>query len=164
MNLLTKIIFLILAGVILVLGFVLGTFILTFIFVFLLLMSVLFVIMWLFNNIVTLFKTGTAKLIFKSIFSILITYGLISILWAFTSKYFLSLERYTAIITLWIIATVIFSTLWYLLHIKKQAKKHKYLWDDYKNGNNALHFWDVMVMLIMPSLIIYVFNAIHLLI
>lgn len=164
MNLLTKIIFLILAGIILVLGFVLGTFILTFIFIILLLMSVLFIIMWLFNNVVTLFKTGTAKLIFKAIFSVLVTYGLISILWFFTSKHFLALEKYTAIITLWVITALIFSSLWYLLHLKKQSRKHVYLWDEYKKNPDALNTWDALVMLIMPSLIIYIFNAIHLII
>ncbi|HOW29754.1 MAG TPA: hypothetical protein PK685_03760 [archaeon] len=164
MNLLTKIIFLILAGIILVLGFVLGTFILTFIFIVLLLMTVLFIIMWLFNNIVTLFKTGTAKLIFKAIFSVLVTYGLITILWIFSSKYFLALEKYTAIITLWVISALIFSLLWYLLHLKKQTKAHTYLWDEYKKNPDALNTWDVLVMLVMPSLIIFIFNAVHLII
>ena len=147
-----------------ILGFVLGTFILTFIFLVLLLMSVLFIIMWLFNNIVTLFKTGTAKLIFKSIFSVVVTYGLISILWVFTSKYFLRLEEYTAVITLWVISAIIFGVLWYLLHIKKQSKKHKYLWDDYRDNTNALNTWDAIIMVVMPAIIIYVFNAIHLII
>lgn len=164
MNILTKIIFLILAGIIIVLGFVLGTFILTFIFIVLVFMSILFIIMWLFNNIVTLFKTGTAKLIFKSIFSVLITSGLLSLLWLFTSKYFMQLEKYTALTLLWVIATLIFSSLWYLLHLKKQTKKHVYLWDEYKRNPEALTVWDTIVMLIMPSLIIYVFNAIHLIV
>jgi len=76
----------------------------------------------------------------------------------------MQLEKYTALTLLWVIATLIFSSLWYLLHLKKQTKKHVYLWDEYKKNPDALNTWDVLVMLIMPSLIIYVFNAIHLIV
>lgn len=164
MNFITKIIFFILAGIIIVLGFVLGTFVLTFIFLLLVLMTILFIVMWLFNNIVSLFKTPTAKLVFKTIFTIFIVYGLITLLWLFTSKYFLALEKYTAITTLWVITTAIFSFLWYNLHLKKQTKKHTYLWDEYKSNKNALDTWDMLLMVIMPSIIVFVFNAIYMIV
>lgn len=162
MKLVTKILFFILAGIILLLGFVLGTFILTFIFVLLVLMTVLFIIMWLFNNLITLFKSGFAKLAFKSIFSTAVTCGLISLLLFFTSKHFYSLEASIAISTLWVITTMLFGALWYLLHLKRQTKKHIYLWDEYKKNANTLNTWDVLVILVFPSLIVYVFNAIYL--
>jgi len=161
MNLLTKILFVILAGIILVLGFVFGTVILTVLFIVLIFMTLLFILMWLFNNLATLFKNHTAKLIFKAIFSVLVTYGLLTLFWVFASDSFLSLEKYTALVTLWVITVLLFSALWYLLQIKMQPKKHAYLWDNYKQTPNTLSTWDVLVMLILPSLIILVFNAVH---
>jgi len=163
MNIFTKILFIILAVVILVLGFVFGTFILILIFALLILMTILFVIVWIFNNIVSLFQTNFAKLTFKSIFSIAITYGLIELLWLFTSKYFLGMDKAIAVSTLWVISALIFGTLWYLLHLKQSAKKHQYLWDEYKSPN-TLGLMDVLLMVIFPSLMILVFNAIHVLI
>jgi len=162
MNVLTKIAFIVLAIVILVLGFLVGTFILIFIFGLLLLMTLLFVVIWLFNNIVSIFKSNFARLAFKSIFSVLVTYGLLQLLWIFTSKYFLQMDKMIAISTLWVISAIFFGALWYLLHIKKQTKKNQYLWQDYKISSNTLNTWDALMMLIFPAIIVYVFNAAHL--
>jgi len=164
MNILTKILFIVLAIIILILGFFVGAFILTAIFVLLVLMTLLFVVIWLFNNLINLFRSNLAKLGFKSIFSLAVTYGIITVLWMFASEHFLQMSKILSISSLWLITTVIFGTLWYLLHIKKQAKKHQYLWDDYKNSTNTLSTWDAIMIVVMPSLIIYVFNAVHLII
>jgi len=92
---------------------------------------------------------------------VLVTYGLLTLLWVFASDSFLSLEKYTALVTLWVITVILFSALWYLLQIKMQPKKHVYLWDSYKQTPDTLNAWDVLVMLILPSLIILVFNSVH---
>lgn len=164
MNIFTKILFILLAIVILILGFIVGTFILTFIFVLLILMTLLFVIIWLFNNLVNLFKSNIAKLVFKSVFSMAATYGLINLLWLFTSNLFLQQDKTIAISVIWVITVLIFGILWYLLHIKKHTKKHQYLWDDYKNTPDKLNGWDVLLMVILPSILVYIFNFAHLII
>ncbi len=165
MNILTKILFIILAIAVLALGFLVGTFILIFIFALLVLMTLLFIVIWLFNNIVTVFKSNLAKLAFKSIFSILVTYGIMELFWIFTSKYFIQMDKTIAICTLWVVAAIFFGALWYLLHIKHQNKKHhQYLWDEYKRDSSKLNTWDAIMMVIMPSIILYVFNAVHLII
>ncbi|MFA5746246.1 MAG: hypothetical protein WCX82_00060 [archaeon] len=163
MNIFTKILFVILAVIILVLGFFVGTIILIVIFTLLILMTILFVVIWIFNNIVSLFQTNFAKLAFKSIFSVAITYGLIELLWLFTSKSFLAMDKAIAISTLWVISALIFGTLWYLLHLKQSAKKHQYLWDEYKSPN-TLSLMDVLLMVVFPSIMILIFNSIHTLI
>lgn len=161
-NILSNIFFIILAILILGVGFLLGTFILTFIFVIVLFMSFLFVIMWLFNNFVSLFKSNTSKLFFKAFFSIVITYGFISLFWFLTSDYLLVLKSYVVLIILWVFTTIVFGTLWYLLHIKKQQSKPVYLWE--KQKYDLLTFWDLLVMLLIPSLIVFVFNSIYLIV
>ena len=161
MNIFTKILFILLAIVILILGFIVGTFILTFIFVLLILMTLLFVIIWLFNNIVSLFKSNIAKLIFKSAISMAATSGLINILWLFIGKFFLQMDKTVAISAIWLITVIIFGILWYLLHIKKHTKKHQYLWDDYKNTPDKLNGWDFLLMVILPSILVYIFNIAH---
>ena len=161
-NFLSNIFFIILAILILGVGFLLGTFILTFIFIIIIFMSCLFVIMWLFNNLVSLFKSKVSKQIFKTFFSILITYGLLSLFWLFTSKYFLSFKNYFVLIILWVITTLFFGTLWYLLHIKKQKSKHSYLWEIEKG--DLLTFLDLIIMLLIPSIIVFVFNFVHLIV
>jgi hypothetical protein len=161
MNIFTKILFILLAIVILILGFIVGTFILTFIFVLLILMTLLFVIIWLFNNLVSLFKSSIAKLIFKSVFSMVATYGLITILWLFTGKFFLQMDKTIALSVIWVITVLIFGVLWYLLHIRKHSKKHQYLWDDYKSTPDKLDSWDVLLMLVLPSILVYIFNIAH---
>lgn len=161
-NLLSNIFFIILAILILGLGFLLGTFILTFIFIILVFMSCLFVVIWLFNNFVSLFKTNSSKFFFKAFFSIIVTYGFISLFWFLASNYLLSLKNYVALIILWVFTTIVFATLWYLLHIKKQQSEHVYLWEKYRG--DLLTFWDLLVMLLIPSLIVFVFNSIYLIV
>jgi hypothetical protein len=161
MNIFTKILFVLLAIIILILGFVLGTFILTLIFTLLVFMTLLFIVIWLFNNIVSLFKNNVAKLIFKFIFSTAITYGLMTILWLLTSKFFLQMNKNIAIGALWIITVCIFGTLWYLLHLKKQRARHQYLWDDYKNTTDKFTALDILVIIVVPTIIVYVFNLVH---
>ncbi|HRS42925.1 MAG TPA: hypothetical protein P5530_03600 [Candidatus Diapherotrites archaeon] len=161
MNIFTKILFIFLAIIILILGFVVGTFILTIIFVLLVLMTLLFVIIWLFNNLVSLFKSNTAKLIFKSVFSMAATYGIISLLWLFFGKFLLQINKTVAFSVVWVVTVFIFGILWYLLHIKKHTKQHRYLWDDYKSTPDKLNGWDVLLMAVLPSILVYIFNLAH---
>lgn len=159
MNIFTKILFVLLAIVILILGFVLGTVILTMIFTLLVLMTLLFVVIWLFNNIIVLFKSNIAKFIFKFIFATAITYGLMTVLWLLTSRFFLEMNKSIALGTLWVITLGFFGVLWYLLHLKKQKGRHQYLWDDYKKSSEKLNSWDILIIIVVPIIIVYIFNA-----
>lgn len=161
MNIFTKVLFIFLAIIILILGFVVGAVILSFIFGLLLLMTLLFIIIWLFNNIIGLFKNDIAKLIFKSVFSMAATYGIITLLWLVTGKYFLQIDRTLVISIIWVITILMFSILWYLLHIRKHTKKHQYLWDDYKKSAEKLNGLDVALILLLPSILVYLFNLVY---
>lgn len=161
MNVFKKILFIFLAIIILILGFVVGTFILTFIFLLLVLMTLLFVIIWLFNNLVSLFKTNTSKFIFKCVFSMVATYGIINLLWLFIGKMLLQTNKSIAISVIWAITTLIFGILWYLLHIKKSTKKSKYLWEEYKSSPDKLTGWDIALMILLPIILVYMFNLVY---
>ena len=84
------------------------------------------------------------------------TYGIISLLWLFFGKFLLQINKTVAFSVVWVVTVLIFGILWYLLHIKKHTKQHRYLWDDYKSTPDKLNGWDVLLMAVLPSILVYI--------
>jgi len=158
-NILSKIFYIFLAILILGIGYLIGTVILVTIFAIIILMTLLFIISWIFSKIIRIFKTETAKLGFKMIFSSIITIAFLLLGWLFFSKWLLSLESSLAITIIWVMTCLIFGTMWYFLKVKKKTKT-EYLWEYYK-ADHKLLLWDYLIMLLIPTLIVYVFNLIY---
>jgi len=159
-NILSKFKYLIIAIIILVLGYFFGIIILSIIAIIIILISIFFIISLFFSKSLLILTNKKVRLFIAMIFSGALSYLIIYLL---RNQIFRISSPVTQIILVWVIAALLFGTLWNILVI---SKRRIYLKDnviDYnKIGDNKnLKFKDFIFILIVPTLITLIFNVLY---
>jgi hypothetical protein len=165
MNLFSKIIFGILAILILGIGYFIGAFILSLIFVLILLISLFYVVTIIFNNVINITQHKYIKDIIKIIFSLIVTFIVFIIIWSLFKTYLLNLNLYLLITIIWALSNIIFGVSWVILKQRElylnnyDPKTKIYTLQEGKNiNNNKLYYvklLDVFFIIIFSSLFTY---------
>ncbi|MCK9292585.1 MAG: hypothetical protein WCY27_00690 [archaeon] len=159
-NIFSKLKYLIIAIIILVLGYFFGIIILSVIAIIIVLISIFFIISLFFSKSLLALTNRKVRLFIAMIFSGALSYLIIYLL---RNQIFKISSQVTQIILIWVIATLMFGTLWNILVI---SKRRVYLKDnviDYnKIGENRnLKFRDFVFILVIPTIITLIFNVLY---
>jgi hypothetical protein len=159
MKILSKIIFFLLALIILAVGYFVGTIILISIGALILLMSVLFIISWLFNNLLNISTNKTIKYIIKLVFCVLINIGFLVLFISLLKEILLKALPSIQIVVIWVFNIFIFTILYTLLKSKTKEislQKDMYLLNT-KKTYKIITVKDIVVMIIFPALITIIY-------
>jgi len=164
MNILNKLKWFLIAIIILVLGYFFGLIILAVIFGIIILITVFFILSLVLNKLIDLVKSKFMKNLIKMIFASGITIGLIILFWKWIFVPLIQKSGTTGITLIWVTSAIIFGTLWNLLTIRRRVlysyKNHLF---DYKQSRQqpGIHVWDILFMLVIPTIITVCFNLIY---
>ena len=167
MNLLSKLKWLLLAILILVGGYFFGVIILAIICGIVILLTVFFLLSLILNKLIDLVKSRFMKNLIKTIFASGITIGVILIFWKLLFIPIIHKSNIIGITLIWVISALIFGTLWNFMTLKRRVVyEYKNHLLDYKESRQqpGIHVWDIIFMLVIPTIITVCFNLIYLII
>ncbi len=164
MSILNKIKWFLIAILILVLGYFFGIIILGIIFGIIILLTVFFLLSLILNRLIDLVRSSFMKNLIKTIFASIITVGLILIFWRLLFIPIIQKSTTIGITSIWVISAIIFGTLWNLMTLKRRVMySYKNHLLDYKESRSqpGIHAWDIVFMLVIPTIITVCFNIIY---
>ena len=164
MNFLNKLKWLLIAIIILVLGYFFGIIILAVIFGIIILLTVFFLLSLILNRLIDLVRSSFMKNLVKTIFASFITVGLVLIFWKLLFIPVIHKSTTIGITLLWVVCAIIFGTLWNLMTLKRRVMySYKNHLLDYKQSRNqpGIHVWDIVFMLVIPTIIVVCFNIVY---
>jgi|GEM_PF-867242 len=164
MNLLNKLKWFLIAIITLVIGYFFGLIILAVIFGIIILITLFFILSLILNKLIDLVKSSFMKNLIKMIFASGITVGILLIFWRLLFTPIILKSSTTGITLIWVISAILFGTLWNFMTIRRRViysyKNHLF---DYKDSKQqpGIHVWDILFMLIIPTIITVCFNVIY---
>jgi len=164
MNILNKLKWFLIAIIILVLGYFFGLIILGVIFGIIILLTIFFVLSLILNKLIDLVKSGFMKNLIKMVFASGITVAIILIFWKLFFVPIIIKSSTTGITLIWVVTAILFGTLWNFMTIRRRViytyKNHLF---DYKQSKQqpGIHVWDILFMLIIPTIITVCFNLVY---
>jgi hypothetical protein len=162
MKILSKILFFLLALVILVAGYFIGIFILAFIFLLILLMTILFFISWLFNNLLNITYNKTIRYIIKLFLTIFVSIGFLVLFSFILKSWLLTKSLSLQIIVLWVYNIIIFTLSYIMLKSKSseiQIQKDVFILNSNKKPSKIVNIIDLLVMIIFPAILTFVYYS-----